>query len=101
MDDAAFPDVVATVFANLAGVIKYLADLCGTKFSEARVGVEELAEATVVARVNPVVGLCGFEEDTLGIEREAASAGIICPEIVSTRILDRPSNKAIAPRHIP
>ena len=74
MDDASFPDVVATVFANLAGVIKYLADLRSTKFSEARVGVEELAEAAVVAGVNPVVGFCGSEENAFGIERKAASA---------------------------
>ena len=69
MDDASFPDVVAAVFANLAGVIKYLADLCGTKFGKARVGIEELIEATVVAWVDPVVGFCSLEEDTLAIER--------------------------------
>ena len=47
------------------------------------------------------VGFCGSEDNAFGIERNAASARIICPEIVSTRILDRPSNKAIASRHIP
>ena len=101
VDDAALPDVVASCVADLVGVVIYLADLRGTKFGEAWVGLEELTKTAVVAGVDPEISIGCSEKDTLSVEREATLAGIISPEVVSAGIVDSPSDKAIASGYVP